>query len=644
MEQTTKKIVMPSADFVARANVSPAAYERMLNAAAEDVDAYWADAADAVHWFKRWETVCEWTFPFARWFVGGTTNAAYNCIDRHLKTWRRCKAAIIWEGEPGDRRVLTYQQLHNEVSRVASALVRQGLQAGDRVALYLPAVPELIVSMLACARIGVTHNAIFEGYGAGALRDRLADSEPRLVITADGRFRSGRPLAMKATVDEALAGHDGVECVAVLRRTGQPVAWASGRDIWWDEFLDRVDPACDCLPVESEHPLFILYTSGTTGKPKGIIHSTGGYLVGATTTARSVFDIKDTDVVWTTSNPAWPTGHTYVVYGTLSLGSTVVIYEGDPDHPDPSRLWDIAAEQGVNIFYTFPNDIRRIRRHGQHYPQSRDLSQLRLLGSVSEPLLQEDWEWLHTYVGRGECPINDTWWQTETGATMITSVPGAIGNKPGSVGKPFPGISAAVVDDDGNEVAPGVPGNLVVTRPWPSMLRGVFGSRERYYKTYWEKFAEQQYYFPGDRAVCDADGYFWILGRLDDIILVRGLSVSPAEVESRLLEHPATQQAAVVGRTSAETGHAIVAYVVLRDSAQAHPPSSAELREHIAKTIGDLAVPENVYFVPALPTTKSGKVLRRLLRDVAQGDELSGDVSALDDRQVIDAARRAVQS
>lgn len=635
---------MPTADFAARANVSPAAYARMTSAAAADAEAYWGDAARSIHWFRGWEAACEWTFPFAKWFVGGTTNAAYNCIDRHLMTWRRCKAAIIWEGEPGDRRVLTYQHLHNEVSHLASALLRHGLRPGDRIALYLPALPELIISMLACARIGVTHNAVFEGYGAGALRDRLADSEARLVITADGRFRAGKPLAMKATVDEALAGHEGVERVVVLRRTGQPVAWDHGRDVWWEDFLAGANNSCDCLPVESEHPLFILYTSGTTGKPKGIIHSTGGYLVGTTTTARCVFDIKDTDVLWTTSNPAWPTGHGYVVYGPLSLGATVVIYEGEPDHPHPGRLWDIAAEQGVNILYTFPNDIRRMRRDGEHYPQSRDLSQLRLLGSVSEPLLQEDWRWLHTHVGRGRCPINDTWWQTETGATMITSVPGAVGNKPGSVGKPFPGISAAVVDDDGNEVASGMPGNLVVTRPWPSMLRGVFGSRERYYKTYWEKFAERQYYFPGDRAVRDADGYFWILGRIDDTILVRGLSVSPAEVESRLLEHPATQQTAVVGRTSAETGQAVVAYVVLSKSAQERPPTSADLQEHIAKTIGDLAVPENVYFVPALPTTKSGKVLRRLLRDLAEGNELSGDVSALHDRDVIDGVRRIVQA
>lgn len=637
----TASFPVPSA-FAAQANVDASTYEAMVASADRDFEAYWAEMAQSVSWFTPWTKVLEWDCPDAKWFVGAKTNAAYNCTDRHVATWRRNKAALIWEGEPGERHVFTYQQMLAESSRLANALTRAGVKTGDRVAIYLPPIPEILFAMLACARLGVTHVTIYQGYSPPAVRDRIEDAQAKLVITADGQFRRGETEAIKANLDVALEGQRSVEKVVVVRRTGQDVAWVEGRDVSYEDFVAGCGTSCPYVEVDSEHPLYILYTSGTTGKPKGVFHSTGGYLVGTSTTARVVFDMKDTDLVWTTSNPAWPTGHAYVLYGAMSLGATMMMYEGDPEFPHAGRMWEIVEREGVNIFYTFPNDIRRFKRASNEYLARYDLSSLRLLGSVSEPLNEDDWLWLHHNVGRGKCPINDTWWQTECGATMITPVPGALATKPGSVAKPFPGIFAAIVDDDGNEVPDGTIGNLAITRPWPSMLRGVYGDKERFKRTYWEKYQAKGYYFPGDRAVKDTDGYFWMLGRCDDVILVRGVSVGGVEVEGNLLEHAAVQQAVIVGCDDDETGQSIAAFVVPKAGVVASAALAEELGSYIEARIGPMARPKQVHFVDALPTTSSGKIMRRILKELAEGKPISGNTSTLDDWNVVERIQLAL--
>jgi acetyl-CoA synthetase len=632
------RLFPPHADFIARAHVKGMdEYERMYAEAEADPEAFWAAQAESLDWFKRWDKVLEWNLPHAKWFVGGELNVAHNCLDRHLSTWRRNKAAIIWEGEPGEQRTLTYQQLHYEVCRFANVLKRQGVQKGDRVALYMPLVPELAIAMLACARIGAPHSIVFGGFSADALKDRINDAGCKVVVTADGGFRRGAEIKLKAAVDEALRATPTIEKCIVVRRTGSQIHMQPGRDHWWHEMMETVDANCPAEPLDSEHPLYILYTSGTTGKPKGILHTTGGYLTQVAYTTKLVFDLKDEDVYWCTADIGWVTGHSYVVYGPLSNGATTLMYEGAPNWPQPDRFWQLIDKYQVNVFYTAPTAIRAFIKWGEQWVLKHDLSSLRLLGTVGEPINPEAWMWYHQTIGKGHCPIVDTWWQTETGAIMISPLPGATPTKPGTATRPLPGISVDVWTKEGKAVGTNEGGYLVIKRPWPAMLRTIWGDDERYRQQYWSEIPGV--YFAGDGSRRDEHGYFWIMGRVDDVLNVSGHRLGTAEVESALVSHPTVAEAAVVGKPDEIKGSAIVAFVTLEGGRTGSEELKKELREHVAKEIGALAKPDDIRFTDALPKTRSGKIMRRLLRELAATGAVAGDTTTLEDFSVLEKLR-----
>ncbi len=636
--QHEERVFPPPPAFSAKAHIkSPAELEQLRAEAAADPEAFWARMAEELHWFEKWHTVLRWSPPHAEWFVGGKTNLSYNCLDRHLSTHRRDKTALIWEGEPGEQRTLTYQELHAEVSKFANVLKHCGIEKGDRVALYMPLVPELAISMLACARLGATHSVIFGGFSSNAIIDRVNDAECKLVVTADGGWRRGNEVKLKAAVDEALKETPSVKNCIVLRRTGSPINMQSGRDHWWHELMATASDDCPAVSLDSEHPLYILYTSGTTGKPKGILHTTAGYLLQAHLTTKWIFDLKDEDIYWCTADIGWVTGHSYVVYGPLSNGATVLMYEGAPNHPQPDRFWDIIERHRVNIFYTAPTAIRAFIKWGEQWPLKHDLSSLRLLGTVGEPINPEAWMWYHKTIGKESCPIVDTWWQTETGAIMISPLPGATPTKPGSATKAFPGIEADVMTRDGKSVAANEGGYLVIKRPWPSMLRTIWGDDDRYREQYWSQI--ENIYFAGDGARRDEDGYFWIMGRIDDVINVSGHRLGTAEVESALVSHEAVAEAAVVARPDELKGSAIVAFVTLEGKHKPSPELNSELREHVVKEIGALARPDEIRFSDMLPKTRSGKIMRRLLREIATSGTVAGDVTTLEDFSVLEKLR-----
>jgi acetyl-CoA synthetase len=634
-----ERVFPPPPEFAAGARVkSLEEYEALRREAEESPEGFWARVAgEELHWFKKWETVLKWEPPHAEWFVGGRLNASYNCLDRHLLTWRRNKAAIIWEGEPGEQRTLTYQQLHREVSRFANVLKARGVGRGDRVALYLPLIPELAVAMLACARVGATHSVVFGGFSSGAIADRVNDAGCKLVVTADGGWRRGQEVRLKAAVDEALGRTPSVEGCIVVRRTGAPVHMEPGRDHWWHELMESAAAECPAEELDSEHPLYILYTSGTTGKPKGILHTTAGYLLQCHLTAKWVFDLRDEDTYWCTADVGWVTGHSYVVYGPLSNGATVLMYEGAPNHPGPDRFWEVVARHRVSVFYTAPTAIRAFIKWGERWPRGHDLSSLRLLGTVGEPINPEAWVWYREVIGGGRCPVVDTWWQTETGAIMIAPLPGATPTKPGSATRPLPGVDAAVMSKAGREAGPNEGGYLVIRRPWPSMLRTIWGDDERYRAQYWSEI--DGVYFAGDGARRDEDGYFWIMGRVDDVINVSGHRLGTMEVESALVSHAAVAEAAVVGRPDELKGQAIVAFVTLEGGRAGGDELKEELRRHVAREIGALARPDEIRFADSLPKTRSGKIMRRLLRELAAGGAVSGDTTTLEDFSVLEKLR-----
>ncbi|RIL04415.1 MAG: acetate--CoA ligase [Proteobacteria bacterium] len=638
-----KRVFEPSADFTKRAHWSKRKADALRKLGAQNPEKFWAQMAEEhVTWFKPWRKVLDWKPPYAKWFVGAQTNVAYNCLDRHVEgehAWRRNKAAILWEGEPGDTRVLTYAQLHREVCKFANVLKGLGVAKGDRVAIYMPLVPEAVVAMLACTRIGATHSVVFGGFSAEALRDRVNDAGAKLVVTADGGYRRGKAFALKPAVDEALDGCPGVSAVVVVKRTGEPVSMKAGRDHWWDALMATVSADCPAAKLDSEHPLFILYTSGTTGKPKGILHTTGGYLTHVACTTKAIFDLRDDDIYWCTADVGWVTGHSYVVYGPLAVGATVFLYEGVPTYPGPDRWWSMIEKWGITILYTAPTAIRTFIRLGDEHPKKHDLSSLRLLGSVGEPINPEAWIWYHRVIGGKRCPIVDTWWQTETGGILITPLPGAVPTKPGSATLPFPGIDAAVLDEAGREVPARAGGFLAVRRPWPGMLRGIWGDKKRYEDTYWSKW--KKIYFPGDGAHRDEKGYFWILGRVDDVMNVSGHRIGTMEVESAIVSHEDVAEAAVVGRPDEITGTAIVAFVTPRAGMRAGRELMDEIRAHVTKHIGAIAKPADVHFTDALPKTRSGKIMRRLLRDIAAGKETVGDTTTLEDYSVLAKLRES---
>ena len=640
------RLFHPSAAFSQNAHIkSLDDYQRLYEKAKADPQAFWAELAESeLHWFQKWDTVLDWQPPFAKWFVNGKLNISYNCLDRHLTTWRRNKAALIWEGEPGDSRTLTYAQLHREVCQFANALKHLGVQKGDRVGIYMPMIPEAAIAMLACARIGAAHTVVFGGFSAEALRDRLVDGQAKVVITADGGWRKDAIVPLKEQVDKALA--DGsvpsVSATLVVKRTGQAVQMQGDRDYWWHELQTQVSANCPAEPMDSEDLLFILYTSGSTGKPKGVVHTTGGYNLYTHITTKWIFDLQDTDVYWCTADVGWITGHSYIVYGPLSNGATTVMYEGAPRASNPGCFWDVIEKHGVNVFYTAPTAIRAFIKMGDEHPKARDLSSLRLLGTVGEPINPESWIWYQQVIGGGRCPIVDTWWQTETGGIMITALPGAIPTKPGSATLPFPGILADVVDLEGNSVGANEGGYLAVRHPWPGMMRTVYGDPDRFRRTYWEHILPkdgQYLYFAGDGARRDEDGYFWVMGRVDDVINVAGHRLGTMEIESALVSHPAVAEAAVVGKPDDLKGQDIVAFVTLE---RTYSPSDAllkELKQHVVQEIGAIARPGEIRFAEALPKTRSGKIMRRLLRDLASGLEISGDTSTLEDRSVLEKLR-----
>ncbi|MGK5110551.1 MULTISPECIES: acetate--CoA ligase [unclassified Geodermatophilus] len=615
-----------------QANAGPDVYEQ----ASRDRLAFWAQQAERLSWSRRWDEVLDWSNPpFAKWFVGGKLNVAYNCVDRHVEAGHGEQVAYHWEGEPGDTRTITYAQLKDEVCKAANALTELGVQAGDRVAIYMPMIPETVIAMLACARIGAVHMVVFGGFSADALASRITDAGAQVVITSDGGYRRGAPSALKPAVDDAVGRVEGVRHVLVVRRTEQDVAWTEGRDLWWHDVVERQSAEHTPESFDAEHPLYIMYTSGTTAKPKGILHTSGGYLAQVAYTHWATFDLKpDTDVYWTAADVGWVTGHSYIVYGPLANRATSVMYEGTPETPHRGRWFELIQKYGVTILYTAPTVIRTFMKWGEDIPAGFDLSSLRLLGSVGEPINPEAWLWYHEHIGGGRCPIVDTWWQTETGAHMITPLPGVTNLKPGSAQTPFPGISAKVVDDEGNELGDDTTGLLVLTEPWPSMLRTIWGDDDRYVDTYWSRFGKDVY-FAGDGAKKDADGDIWLLGRVDDVMNVSGHRISTTEVESSLVAHPAVAEAAVVGASDPTTGQGIVAFVILRGTAEDSGDDLVQtLRTHVAKDIGPIAKPRQIMVVQELPKTRSGKIMRRLLRDVAENREL-GDVTTLTDSSVM---------
>jgi acetyl-CoA synthetase len=629
-----KRVFPPPADFAARAHIgSMAEYERLWNWAKDDPEGFWAEAAKALDWFQPWTKVLDWKEPHAKWFLGAKLNVSHNCLDRHLTTARKNKAAIVWEGEPGDSRVLRYQDLHREVCKFANVLKKMGIKPGDRVTIYMPLVPEAAVAMLACARIGATHSVVFGGFSADAVADRNNDAKSRLLITADGGWRRGKVVPLKQNADGAMAKSPTVEKCIVYNRCNQPVEMKPGRDFWWHELM--ADAAADCPPepLDSEHPLFILYTSGSTGKPKGVLHTTGGYLLGVTCTTRWVFDLKEEDTYWCTADIGWVTGHSYTVYGPLANGATTVMYEGAPNHPREDRFWAIIEKYGVSILYTAPTAIRAFIKWGDQWPKQHDLRSLRLLGSVGEPINPEAWIWYHEVIGGGRCPIVDTWWQTETGMILMSPLPGATPAKPGSCTRPLPGVVPDIVDKQGRPLPKNQGGFLVMRQPWPAMLRTIFGDDERYRNQYWSQVPHA--YFTADGARQDEDGYYWIMGRVDDVLNVAGHRLSTMEIESALVSHPRVAEAAVVGKPDELKGEAIACFVTLEGGQTPSEELKKELREHVAREIGALARPDEIRFTDALPKTRSGKIMRRLLRDIAAGRATTGDTTTLEDYSIL---------
>ena len=624
----------PSEDFRNQANIAdPKVYEE----AQKDPEGFWAKFAEELHWFRKWDKVLEWDPPYAKWFTGGKINVSYNCIDRHLTAGRRNKAALIWEGEPGDWKVYTYWDLYREVCRFANGLKSLGVTKGDRVTIYLPMVPELPIAMQACARIGAPHSVIFGGFSAESIRDRLNDSQSKVVITADGGYRRGNIIQLKQNADDALADAPSVERMVVLRRTEHADdRMVDGRDVWWHDLVANQPMTCDPEPMDSEDMLYLLYTSGTTGKPKGIVHTTAGYLLGTYATAKWIFDLKDDDVYWCTADIGWVTGHSYIVYGPLANGATSVMYEGSPDYPDLDRFWAIVAKYAVSIVYTAPTAIRTFMRWGEDYPRRHDLSSIRLLGTVGEPINPEAWMWYWEHIGGGRCPVVDTWWQTETGMVLIAPLPGITTLKPGSATRPFPGIEAEIVDEAGNPVGRGGGGYLTIKRPWPAMLRNIYGDPERYVDQYWSRYPD--IYFTADGAKTDQDGDFWLLGRVDDVINVSAHRISTMEVESALVDNPKVAEAACIGKSHEIKGQAIVGFVTLKNRVTGSDDVVAELKQHVATKIGAMARPDDIYFTAELPKTRSGKIMRRLLRDVAEGRAL-GDTTTLADPAVVESLK-----
>ncbi|MGK7877875.1 MAG: acetate--CoA ligase [Xenococcaceae cyanobacterium] len=641
-----ERLFQPPAGFSQTAHIkSRSDYQRLYDKAKADPEKFWAELAEQeLHWFRKWDKVLDWQPPFAKWFVGGKLNISYNCLDRHLTAKRRDKTALIWEGEPGDERRFTYAQLHREVCQMANVLKQLGVQKGDRVGIYLPMIPEAAIAMLACARLGAPHTVVFGGFSAEALKDRLLDAQAKVVVTADGGWRKDAIVELKNQVDKALVsdGVPSVQNVLVVKRTGQQIYMEPDRDYWWHDLQDGASADCPAEPMDSEDTLFILYTSGTTGKPKGVVHSTGGYNLYTHITTKWVFDIKDTDIFWCTADVGWITGHSYIVYGPLSNGATTVMYEGVPRPSNLGCFWDVVEKYGVTIFYTAPTAIRMFIKMGEELPKARDLSSLRLLGTVGEPINPAAWMWYHQVIGGSRCPIVDTWWQTETGGAMLTPLPGAIPTKPGATTLPFPGIVADVVDLDGNPVGEAQGGYLAIQHPWPSMIRTVYGDPDRFRRTYWEHIIPkdgQYVYFTGDGARRDKDGYFWVMGRVDDVINVAGHRLGTMEVESALVAHQAVAEAAVVGKPSEIKGEEIVAFVTLEENYLPSDELEQELKQHVVQEIGAIARPADIHFSDALPKTRSGKIMRRLLRSLAAGQQVAGDTSTLEDQSILEKLR-----
>ncbi|HMM79065.1 MAG TPA: acetate--CoA ligase [Pyrinomonadaceae bacterium] len=634
---TEERTFPPSAEFAANAYVkSFQDYEKMYAEAEADLPAFWAKQAESLDWFAPWEKVLDWEPPHAKWFSGGKINASYNCLDRHLET-NGDKTALIWEGEPGEERRLSYRELHAEVSKFANVLKHLGVEKGDRVAVYMPLVPELAVAILACSRIGAPHTVIFGGFSADSIRDRVNDCGCKAIITADGGYRRGREIRLKPIVDEAIADCPTIESVVVFRRTGTEIDMQQGRDHWWHDLVKEARADCPPEHLDAEHPLYILYTSGTTGKPKGILHTTGGYLTQAAYSTKLVFDLKEDDIYWCTADIGWVTGHSYVVYGPLANAATVLMYEGAPNHPDFDRFWDIIERHKVTILYTAPTAIRAFIRWGREYPDKHDLTSLRVIGTVGEPINPEAWMWYHKVIGGERCPIVDTWWQTETGTIMISPLPGATPTVPGSATRPLPGIVVDIMAKDGRSASVDEGGYLVVKQPWPSMLRTLWGDDNRYKLAYWSEI--EGVYFAGDGARRDKRGYYWVMGRIDDVINVSGHRLGTAEIESALVSHASVAEAAVVGRPDEIKGQAIAAFVTLEGGKEGSDELKAELREHVAKEIGALARPDDIRFTDALPKTRSGKIMRRLLRELATSGVVAGDVTTLEDLGVLDKLR-----
>jgi acetyl-CoA synthetase len=631
----------PSKEFSAKARIpSLAAYKKLYKESIDKPEKFWAREAKELNWQKKWDKVLDWKAPHAKWFVGGKLNVCENCVDRHATGPRKNKAAIIWEGEPGDKRVITFGQLHKDVCRFANVLQKNGVKAKDRVLIYMPMVPEAAVAMLACARIGAVHNVVFGGFASEAIVDRLDDSGATVIITADGGWRRGKVVPLKPVVDEALVKYTKVKRVIVLNRCGNAVDMDAKRDAWWHDEIATASSKHEAKAFDSEHPLFVLYTSGSTGKPKGILHTSGGYLTGTYSTCKYIFDMRDDDVYWCTADVGWITGHSYIVYGPLANGVTQVMYEGAPNFPDFGRFWKMVEEYGVTIFYTAPTAIRAFIKAGDDLPAAHDLSSLRLLGSVGEPINPEAWNWYHKHIGGGKCPIVDTWWQTETGAILISPIPGATPCKPGTATLPFFGVDAAILDDAGNECKAGEDGRLVIRKPWPSMIRTIYGDKDRYKKTYWSDYPGL--YTAGDGARRDKDGNFWIIGRLDDVLNVSGHRLGTAEIESALVSHPAVAEAAVVGRPHEMKGQAVSAFVTLKSGYEESVELQTELRNHVGKVIGAIAKPDDLHFAPGLPKTRSGKIMRRLLKELVNTGKIAGNITTLEDFTVIEALQRKI--